>query len=66
MAMKPNKYFVQTIIGRGKKVVGYDVCDAQGGLTSAHETFRVDDRQSAEVALWLANLMRDDLNAKTV
>lgn len=62
MSKKRPRYYVSAITGRGNAVLGYGVYDCIGGLESEHHRFDVTEKQSAEVALYLANLLRDDLN----
>jgi hypothetical protein len=60
--MTRNRYYVEAVIGRGRKVLAYGVYDSVGGIVSEHAFYDVTDRQPADVALHLANKHRDDLN----
>lgn len=57
------KAYVEAEIGRGGKVTAYGVYDCVSGLVSEHARYEVSEKQPADVALHLANLHRDDLNA---
>jgi hypothetical protein len=57
------KYYVEAVIGRGRKVVSYGVFDCVNGIVSEHANYEVNEKQTAEIALHLANTHRDDLNA---
>ncbi|WP_273794607.1 hypothetical protein [Brucella intermedia] len=56
------QFYVKAETVRGT-VRAYGVYDCIGGMESEHAWFEVNDDQSAEIALRLANQARDDLNA---
>lgn len=56
------RFYVKAKTAKGK-VIGYAVYDEIGGMESEHGSFTV-EQYGVDVALHLANTLRDDLNKK--